>query len=187
MTERARISLMVCMSLDGRISTAENVSPNQEKYGGWTSAEDKLEFIAQVKGCDFLISGRKTAELLPDMKKRIAIISTAHAAVLTKQSGPIRVIRPDADFLNEMLETSNSYGWGKKALLCGGARTYTLFLQLGLVDEIWLTLEPIVLKSGPSFGLNELFKSDIWPTKFRMLNMGKLNTRGTLLLHYVKE
>ena len=64
-------------------------------------------------------------------------------------------------------------------LIAGGAQLATSFLTAGLVDELWLTIEPKIFGQGNSIVIAE--KLDI---QLKLLNCEKLNEAGTLLTKY---
>jgi riboflavin biosynthesis pyrimidine reductase len=62
--------------------------------------------------------------------------------------------------------------------VCGGASVYQQFLQAGVVETLYLTVEPIVFGSGVSFtmGLSA-------PLRWQLISKRALN-ENTLLLEY---
>ena len=70
----------------------------------------------------------------------------------------------------------------RKVCVLGGAQTYSYFLEKNLVDEIFLTIEPIVFGSGlPMFDTKQEL------TDFELVDSKKLNEKGSLLLHYKRK
>ena len=69
--------------------------------------------------------------------------------------------------------------WTRIAVV-GGTAIYDWFLKRGLVDELCLTLEPVV------FGAGKLLTDAPLRTfrRFSLKSVKHLNKRGTLLLHY---
>ena len=64
----------------------------------------------------------------------------------------------------------------------GGTKTYTWFLENDLLDELYITIEPIVFGRGlPLFESSE----DI-NVQLKLESTKQLNEKGTLLLHYVR-
>lgn len=175
--------MVVCMSLDGRLSTSADARPNQEKHGGWTSAEDKEQLSKAISTADLIIMGRKTAELAPDFKKPVMIISKRDN-IETRQSAEIGIARPERDEIFQMLDMLGRTDPPGRALLFGGAQTYALFLQNGLVDVLRMTLEPAVLQTGPALGFNGLFYTETAINKFKLVDLTRLNGRGTVQLVY---
>jgi dihydrofolate reductase len=69
----------------------------------------------------------------------------------------------------------------KKIAILGGAQTYAYCLKNNLLDELYLTIEPLVFGAGISlFGEEDLEK------KFKLEFIKKLNNKGSVLLKYVK-
>ncbi|MEK9177085.1 MAG: dihydrofolate reductase family protein, partial [Patescibacteria group bacterium] len=61
----------------------------------------------------------------------------------------------------------------------GGAAAYQLMLDRGLMDEIFVTLEPLVFGRGIP-----MFTNGRKTRKLELVSIRKLNARGTLLLRY---
>ena len=66
-----------------------------------------------------------------------------------------------------------------KMLLVGGSRVYSSFMKEGLVDEIYLTIEPVVFGEGKN-----LFAEGNFETKLKLESVERLNKKGTILLKY---
>ena len=60
-------------------------------------------------------------------------------------------------------------------LLAGGSEIATQFFKDSLIDEFWLTMEPIILGSG-----KPLVSDEVLNIPLKLLSLRKLNTRGTL-------
>jgi dihydrofolate reductase len=167
------------VSLDGRISTSPDLPPNQERRGGWTSPEDKTEFMKAVNDCQTVVMGRKTFELTPNLWKPTYVV-THSPDRLRRCDG---VIPPNDQALRNWLESQSD----RKVLLCGGARTNALFLQYDLVDEVQLTLEPVVLNTGPTMGFDGLFNVHTGLVKFKLAHCLEINSAGTVSLLYKRK
>ncbi len=68
---------------------------------------------------------------------------------------------------------------GHRAILLGGADINTAFFKAGLINEIWITIEPVVFGKGNAFVLSQ--KLDV---PLRLTQVKRLNRVGTLLLKY---
>jgi len=66
-----------------------------------------------------------------------------------------------------------------KLLLIGGGYTNAAFLEAGLVNELYLTIEPFIFGVGA-----ELVSGPALDTTLNLMDFRKLNSRGTLLLRY---
>jgi dihydrofolate reductase len=66
-----------------------------------------------------------------------------------------------------------------EAVMAGGAVANALYLKAGLVDEIWLTVEPLIFGTGI-----DLFKGVEFDVRAQLVSVEQLNEGGTLHLKY---
>jgi dihydrofolate reductase len=135
-----KIILGLAVSLDGFIE-----GPKGEY--DWCFMDQDYGMSDFLKRVDTLFMGRKTYELtltmkgnggLPPMKEYVfsnTLKEVKKAAVLI--SGDIR---------QQVEKIRNSEG--KDIWLFGGAALTSSLMNLGLIDEIWLALHPVILGSG---------------------------------------
>lgn len=70
----------------------------------------------------------------------------------------------------------------KKVLVAGGSVLCSNFLAAGLVDELYLTLEPVL------FGMGEpMLAERLLDISLRLQSVVRLNDKDTLLAHYKLE
>jgi len=140
------ITLIVAQSIDGFITRHDSGGAN------WTSPADKKWFRHCLTGFDAQVMASKTYD-------------SARAGILANRStGAFRIVmtrdpvRYQTDHLagklefsaaapSEIIERLQQEGCTKCALL-GGAFAHDAFLEAGLVDELWITLEPRLFGSG---------------------------------------
>jgi len=68
----------------------------------------------------------------------------------------------------------------KTVAVLGGGAVYRFMLESGLLDEIFITVEPLIFGRG-----KEMFVGGTHRTmRMRLLSVRRLNRTGTLLLHY---
>lgn len=112
----------------------------------WTSKEDKAYFIEHTKRAGVVVMGGTTYKtIMRPMKDRLTIVYSRKEkfeGVETTQDDPITLI--------QKLEKRGF----KEIAICGGSSIYTMFLKSGVVDTIYLTVEPILFGTGVSL-LNE--------------------------------
>ena len=184
--KRACITMSACVTIDGRISSFHYEVPNQIKNGGWTSELDKSIFNELVIENDIIMAGRTTANLMPNMGKPFALITSRYSSLNPipesfKQKGMINVVPPEKESILKFVEANKK----SKILLCGGAQTYSLLLGLDLVDYITLTIEPVVLAQGLGLAADSGLKLE----KFNKFSLVKSQAfeGGTILLNYKRE
>ncbi|MGB9609016.1 MAG: dihydrofolate reductase family protein [Minisyncoccia bacterium] len=159
--------IIAATSLDGYIAQLEN-----DSSFSWTSPEDKKFFIERTKKAKVVVFGKKTFETIKKpLKERLNIV---YSNDLNFKPEGVEITQKNPC---ELLTELERRGFSEVAI-CGGASIYTLFMESGCVNEIYLTLEPIIFGSGI-----KLFNKQI-NYKFQLLEFKKLNDFGTLLLRY---
>ncbi len=170
------VILAMVMSLDGKTTRWD--SP--EIYT-WTSAEDQSHFFGLIASHKAIVMGKNTYEaskkvirLTPE-KLRIVLTSEPEkyaAAVVPGQlefssNSPVEVLTELA---------SRQYS---DVLLVGGSVTNARFLEAKLVNELWVTIEPLIFGQG-----QPLVSAAQLGTELHLESMEQLNDAGTILLKY---
>lgn len=184
---------IAAITLDGKIAK------NSKHMSDWTSKEDKIFMRTLLDKCDVIIVGNNTyMTALKPLSKRNCIVLTrgvnsppfkggvARAARRGGEKIPPFYCNPVKTNLKKIIISKNY----KKIAILGGAQTYTFCLQNNMLDELYLTVEPLVFGEGinlftpsPSEGrVGERLQKH----KFKLLSIKKLNKQGSLLLHYKK-
>jgi dihydrofolate reductase len=176
------VFLIAAVSADGFIDRGSHQASTE-----WTSAEDKKFFRDRTKEAGVMVVGRTTFETigraLPGRK----------IYVLSSQSKPEKFSEiPDsqveytsltpAELLSQLETTALMDADGttkkiKEVAVCGGSSIYTQFIQAGLIDTLYLTMEPVVFGEGI-----KLFNGSISP-KLSLKSVTNLSEQ-TLLLEY---
>lgn len=166
-----KLSIIMVMTVDGVIAK----SADQNAFE-WTSKEDKKHFVAKSKEVGTVMMGGTTfnASGRINYKDRLAIILTSNPDkyeygenVITKGGDP-------KDIYKELEEMDL-----EKVALIGGAKTNAAFLEAGLVDDIYLTVEPLMFGEGLHIADRIDLNLDL-----TLDSVERLNKKGTLLLHY---
>ncbi len=128
--------------------------------------------------------GRKTFETLKrPLTPRNRIVFTRRPIPLTKGgAGDGGCLHALSTSQAKVLSLLKQRGWSRVAVL-GGTSIYDWFLKHRLIDELYLTVEPVVFGKGKLFA-NENLKVS---ARFILLSVRKLNRQGTLLLHYKRR
>lgn len=130
-----KIFIIAALSADGFIARARNELAN------WTSKEDKKRFVELTKRAGVIVMGRVTFETIgkPLPGRRNIIYTTKKISIpdveCTSEPPPALVSRLEEEGVKELA-------------ICGGASIYTLFMKSGLVDTLYLTVEPIIFGGG---------------------------------------
>ena len=163
-----KMILYMALSIDG--IAALDSRTGIERYG---SREDHDFFIGESKKCDAALMGKNTASFkisgVPN------VILTHDSKLQNSGDGRLYLWGDPKEIYSEL----ERRGFKKVALL-GGPFTNAQFLRQGLVDEMFLTVEPVTIGQGLHF-LNEALES-----RWTLADTKILNKKGSLVLHYKK-
>lgn len=164
--------LIAALSVNGKIAREDGGSSLK-----WTSKEDTKYFIQRTKQAKNLIMGRKTFETInKPLKDRTVYVLTTHQDLLKKQLPGIVFTNASPEQLIKSLEEKGE----KECCVAGGKSIYEQFLNLSLIDELHLTVEPIIFRNGPN--LADHLDKDL---KLSLISMEKLNTSSILLKYKI--
>ncbi|HSX15359.1 MAG TPA: dihydrofolate reductase family protein [Candidatus Saccharimonadales bacterium] len=170
-----KVTLIAVASLDGK--TTRGASPGT---AGWASAEDQVVFRAQIAAHDCVVMGSATYAAARQIirpradKPRIVLTRRPERFVQEKRPG-LAFSKETPEALIKRLEASGY----TSLLLVGGAQTNARFVDAGLVDELLVTIEPVMFGAG--LPLTVTLKRNV---PLRLVSHKRLNSQGTLLLHY---
>jgi len=163
-------------SLNGKITKGNN---NTSQW--WASKEDQAHFHGLLKKAHLIVMGSKTYEAA---KQGISLTSDKLRVVLTRKPKKYasEAVPGRLEFSNKspkQLVSSLAKRGYSQLLLVGGGEVNALFLKSGLVNELYLTLEPLIFGTG-----KELVAELPLDVKLKLLAIKKLNKRGTILCRY---
>lgn len=160
--------LVAAMSANGMIAQS-----SEQSSLDWTSKEDLQFFIEKTKEAGVVIMGRKTFDTIgKPLKGRRLIVMTTQTDLSFDGEG--------VEYTNQqpkqLLETLKEEGV-ERIVIAGGAKIYSLFLQEGLVTDVFLSVEPVLFGEGVPL-LNGCDRIDLTLKEIKSLN------EQTILLHY---
>ena len=166
---RSRYLAIAAVTLDGKIAADE------KHFSDWTSKEDKKFMRALLDTCDVVIVGNSTYKTAKKpLSKRNCVVLTRSVKTTKRASENLLYLNTKSVSLKKTIEKA---GYKKVAVL-GGAQTYSYCLENGMLDDLYLTIEPLIFGAGiPLF--NGKFKLH----KTRIVSVKKLNRQGTVLIH----
>src|SRR3990167_3664298 len=171
-----RVILVMVQSLNGKITRGDDTDIYK-----WTSKEDQKFFFSFLKKHEVIIMGSRTYEAarknikLDDKRLRIVLTSTPKRYSSEQELGKIEFTNANPADLLARLETDGY----KQVLLVGGGKVNAAFFAQNLVDELYLTIEPVLFGKGKAIIAEKKFNANL-----KLINLTKLNPKGTLLLHY---
>ena len=135
-----KVTMLMAQTVDGKIARNANHFPD------WTGKEDKRLFMRMSKAAGAVIMGRKTyATINRPLPDRLNVIMTRNGDLVSENGNLLYTNqRPD-----EVLATLTDRGYDE-VILAGGATINTLFARQNLIDEIAITISPLLFGSGLS-------------------------------------
>ncbi|MFH0818576.1 MAG: dihydrofolate reductase [Patescibacteria group bacterium] len=171
--KKIKYILLAAISLDGKIAQSKKQASN------WTSLEDKKHLKNVLDKCDVCIIGNNTYKI---SQKALA---KRNCIVLTKKIKDIKVSNNNCAYINPQKLNVQKYIKQKQySIICilGGTQVYNWALENNFIDEMYLTIEPVIFGQGLSLIDLKLIN----PAKFKIFQVKKLNPAGSLLLKLVK-
>ena len=170
------VTLVTVQSLDGKLTRGDDPDVHS-----WSSDEDNRHFAALREAHDVIVLGRTTYDIIRSSLKlrsgKLRVVLTAYPERYAEQTMPGML-----EFSNERpdeLVARLEHAGHRKLLLTTGGQGNAAFLQAGLVDELYVTIEPYLFGRG-----TELLGNVLMDRKLKLQTVKRLNDRGTLLLHY---
>jgi len=169
-----RIVLVFVSTLDGKITRW-----GDPKVSSWTSEEDKKYFRKIWNEAPLIVMGSNTfqAEKLGSLKDHLIVVMTRHLSIFKD-----REVRGRLEFSDEspvkLVSRFEKANFGTMVVV-GGAHIASSFLKAGLIDEIWLTIEPRIFGKGGSFVIEQELDLEL-----RLISCERVNAEGTLITKY---
>lgn len=164
---------IAAVTIDGKIATGK------DHMSDWTSKEDKDFLHKMLDESDVIIVGNNTYKTaIKPLSKRNCIVFSRSEGQINRKSENLMYVNPSKVNIKKLI-TKSGY---KKIALLGGAQTYSYFLEHNLLNEIYLTIEPIAFGTG----INLFSAKKFGNYKFKLVSIKKLNKKGSVLLRYKK-
>ena len=134
-----KLTLLMAQTLDGKSAK------NADHFPDWTEKADKKFFMNYTKEVGVMIMGRTTFETLPGvLPGRLSVILSRRAGDWDKkEENLVFTSLPPADILAKLTELKFNH-----AVLTGGTTINTLFAKAGVIDEVILTVSPVIFGEG---------------------------------------
>jgi len=149
----------------------------------WLPAEGWDEFIEDVKQFGNIIMGRETYERVTELYPNYNFdsVEAQYKVIVTSQTsyeapaGYIAVSSPEA--AKNLLAKAGI----KVGLLIGGGKLNGSFYVRGLVDEVWITINPIILGKGRPFISSEDIEISLRLKEVIQLSKDRVQLRYSVL------
>jgi dihydrofolate reductase len=165
-----KVTLLMAQSVDGKVAKTSN------EFIDWTTKEDKKLFVKETKRAGVVIMGRKTFDTigkpLPD--RHIIVVTRSPRESITLDGASVTFATdPPTDLIQKLQGQGH-----EEVIVAGGPTVNAMFLEAGLINEIKLTIEPMLFGRGLS-----LFEGIDTNITLELLDLQKL-TEHTIFLHY---
>nr|AIA13155.1 RibD C-terminal domain protein [uncultured bacterium]AIA13342.1 RibD C-terminal domain protein [uncultured bacterium] len=158
--------LVAAITADGFIGRSA------DHLADWTGKSDKKLFVEVTRQAGTMVMGSRTfATIGRALPGRRTIVYTSRPGAITAEG-----VETTAEAPADLVKRLQHEGTEGLAVV-GGASIYGQFMAAGVVDEIYLTVAPLVFGSGvPLFG-------QTLDARLELLESTKLDD-NTILLHY---
>lgn len=165
------VTLLMVMSINGVVA-----QQSIQNSFDWNSEADRVQFLEKVKSIGVAVMGSNTYRSIGEKpyKDLIFYVMTSNPGFYNPYPGAF--FRQGS--VTKVLAEIKQSGIQKVALL-GGPNINAQCLEQGLVDEMYLTIEPLLMPEGLHFadGLTQ-------SKNLKLLSLDELNESKTLLAHY---
>lgn len=177
-----RLFIIAALSADGLLADQKT-----QKSTDWTSQADFDYFVSRTKQAGVCIMGSTTYQTIGHpLKDRLTIVYTTKPNTLPNTSNLESCKQHRATNTTyttqlppkKLVSLLTNAGYNEIAI-CGGTSIYTLFLQSGLVNTLYLTYEPILFGQGVP-----LFNAPI-SQKLKLTKTTPLSSQTTLMEYQV--
>lgn len=137
-----KILFVAAVSMDGYV--AQSAEQNSLE---WTSKEDTQFFVEKTKEVGVVVMGRKTFDTIGrPLKGRRLIVMTRQPGLSFDGEG----VEYTTEVASELMDRLSSEGV-EQVVIAGGPQIWSLFLEAGLVTDVFLTVEPVLFGGGVKF------------------------------------
>ena len=171
-----KVTLVIASSINGKITIGDN-----PHVGIWTSKEDKSLFSYLKKKNNLLVMGSKTYEAIKNSltldKETLRIVLTKHPKKYAS-SQVKNMLEFSSESPSQLVNRLEKQGYKQLLLVAGGTITAEFFKE-SLIDEMFLTIEPMIFGEGKNLVKEGQFNVDL-----KLISMKRLNEKGTLIFRY---
>jgi dihydrofolate reductase len=130
--------LLMAQTLDGKIAK------HADHFPDWTGRADKRLFVRETRRAGAIIMGSKTFDTIgKPLPGRKNLVMTRDETRKSQWENLVYTSLPPQDILRRL----EKEGF-ERAVIAGGARINTLFARAGLIDEVLVTITPMVFGGG---------------------------------------
>lgn len=172
---KIKVSIVVAMTADGLID-AEGSSRSFD----WTTQADKQYYVDAIKRARAVVTGSKTFKPMRRFPKGIKyFVYTSKPAELINPKPELIEVEPTQADPRDLIKQIETEGFDE-LIISGGSSVYTMFLQAGVVDKVYLSIEPLMFGKGV-----RLVDGVLSNLKLKLEEVKRLGSEGTVVLEYL--
>lgn len=160
-------------------ASANGMISNQKNVPDWLSQEYEQGFMSISQRTKAVIMGKTTYNILaPDylpLKEDGSLVVLTHDTTLTPPQPNVLFTDQGPQEIISLLESRGH----TEAVIIGGTKTVSQFLKAGLVNELYLVIEPVLFDAGLP-----ILKETDQDFKLSLSGVKQLN-ENTVQLHYL--
>lgn len=151
MVIKPKVSIFIAMSLDGFIATTNGSIDWLDKSNLKVHVGEDFGYTTFLESTDNFIIGRNIYQTVlkfdnwPYKEKRIIVLTRSKIIIPTKLTIIVTIFNNN---LKELLKRLTDQGY--KHIYVDGGITIQNFLSLGLIDELTITIIPLLIGKGKS-------------------------------------
>lgn len=138
-------TILICtITLDGRLARGDGALASGPP--DWGAKEDMRFFARETRRMGVVVMGHTTYQTIgKSLPARLNVVLTRSPQGKPGIAGALEFTDQPP---GELLEALAARGYSEVAI-AGGAQINRLFLQAGLLDELWVTVSPKIIGQGP--------------------------------------
>ena len=130
--------LLMAQTLDGKIAK------HSDHFPDWTGKADKRLFVEVTKAAGVLIMGSKTFDTIGrPLPGRKNVVMSRDPRRISRWDNLVYTDLAPRDLLSAL--ASEGY---RQVVIAGGTRINTIFMRAGLIDELVVTITPMIFGTG---------------------------------------
>ncbi len=133
--------IIVAHTLDGFIAPS-SIDGQAVPSTVWTSGADKKKFVQLTKNAGVMIMGLNTYRTIGK-----ALPGRVNIVYAPKDTPIIEGVEMTDKSPKDLIVELDGRGF-KEVAICGGSTIYTMFMEAGLIDTIYMTIEPRLFGTG---------------------------------------
>jgi len=156
-------------------TTLNGLIAGEDDTTGWISEGEWNSYSQQVRDAGCMIIGRRTYEILTTQPE---FSEFAEVTVVVVTSSDLNLLSTKHSTARSPAEALEKLKDNERVIIAGGGILNGSFLAEGLIDEIYLDIEPFVMGKGV-----QLFSDHDFQANLELIEVNKLSS-SEVQLHY---